>query len=350
MALGLRGSMGVAAPPFTAGPYTWDQQVSFTGGVSGANTKGKVVYVDGTLGSDQNSGSGWSDAMATIQAGVTAAGAFGVVYITPKTMAAGDTDPSSYAENIVIPAAYCCMRIIGIGHRVQGGLPQIKIGGTVHSYMLTIRAPGCFISNIGFNGNSTAGAPLNGAIVLDDNGSTKTAFGTSIVNCHFKNCAGTTVTDCRTGGAIDWSSAGGAWQVYIGYNRFYKNVCDVCLLGTSADVPQDVVIEHNVFSGPTASVDTQLYLAGGSGMNGIAIHDNIFPAIGTLGSAVVKRCVSLTGCTGEMVNNYFGVASTLTFGAAGTGGLVPTTIFMMGNKYEAAVANDNYQGGWIART
>lgn len=350
MALGLRSAHGVAATPFTKGPYTWDQQVTFTQGVGGANTKGTVVYVDGIGGSDGNGGTGWTDAKATIQAAVTLAGAFGVVYVLPKAIAAGETDPGSYAETIIIPATHECLSIIGIGHRTQGGLPQVKKGGTAHTYGLTIRSAGCYIANMGFNGISTAGAPLNGAILLDDDSSTKSAFGTTIVNCHFKNCAGTTVTDCRTGGAIDWSALGNAWQVYIGGNRFYKNVCDICLLGTSTSVPQDVIIEGNLFSGPTAFVDTQVYLAGGSGMNGVIIKDNHFPVLGTLGSATVKRFISATGCVGQLINNTFGCALAGTFGAAGDQALIPTTMFMAGNLLQGAVANDNYQGGWVART
>jgi hypothetical protein len=30
--------------------------------------------------------------------------------------------------------------------------------------------------------------------------------------------------------------------------------------------------------------------------------------------------------------------------------LIPTTMFMAGNLLQGAVANDNYQGGWVART
>ena len=44
-----------------------------------------------------------------------------------------------------------------------------------------------------------------------------------------------------------WSSDGGAWQVRIAGNVFYKNVGDVILKGTSVSVPQDVIIENNIF-------------------------------------------------------------------------------------------------------
>lgn len=91
MVVGLRGTKGAAATPFTAGPYTWDQFVSFSAGIAGANTKGLIMYVDGTSGSDGNGGTGWTNAKATIQAAVTAAGAYGIVFVAPKAMAAGAT-------------------------------------------------------------------------------------------------------------------------------------------------------------------------------------------------------------------------------------------------------------------
>jgi hypothetical protein len=334
MASGLRGSKGIAAPPYTSGPYTWDQHVTFTGGLTGANTKGLVKYVDGTAGSDSNSGNSWTEAYATIQAGVTAAGAYGVVYVMPMAMAAGSTDPGNYAEKIIIPATHECLSIVGIGNRTQGGLPQVKYGGTLTGYLLTIRSCGCTIANMGFNGNSTAGAPLVNGILLDDDGSTKSAYGTQIVNCHFKNCAGSTVTDARTGGAIVWSANGNAWQVWIHDNRFYKNVCDICLLGTSQTVPQDVIIENNIFSGPLASVDCHLWLTGGgSGMNGVLVRNNCFPcALPNLGSGPVHLYANMVGCVGMFSGNRFGSTDTTSgFGAARAVANIPTTVGIVEN-------------------
>jgi hypothetical protein len=239
--------------------------------------------------------------------------------------------------------------LIGVNTgRTQGGMPQIKVGGTVASSLLTIRAPGCLIMNIGFNGNSTAGAPLNVGILLDDNSSTKTAFGTTIMGCHFKNCCGSTTTDARTGGAITWAATGCGWQVYIAGNRFYKNVCDICLLGTSTDVPQDVVIESNIFSGPAASTDCNLWLAGGSGMNGVTIKDNYFTAFPALGGSV-SLYMDLTGCVGLLADNYF-AGNGYTFKAAGTGGKVPATVLIAGNIQEITAANFTGLGGQFSRS
>ena len=311
------------------------------GGGLDAFAGGKVFYVDGDYGNDASQGSSPSEAFATIQAAVTFAAAQdgSIVYIKARNMAAGASDPVSYAESVTIPATCSRMALIGVSaNRTQMGLPQIKPAGTAHAYCLTINAPGCLISNLGFNGNSTAGAPLNGAILLNSNGATGTisSLGTTITNCHFKNCAGTTVTDCRTGGAIDWTAQGDGWQVRIADNRFYKNVCDICLLGTTNTVPQDVIIERNVFSGPTASVDTNVYIAGGSGMTGVIVDSNNFGPIGTLGSAVVKRLISATGCVGMFSRNMCQTTG-LTYGATGNAGVIPTTMMIAGNYQDHAV-------------
>jgi hypothetical protein len=351
---GLRSSVGIASPPFTKGPYTWDQFVTFTAGIAGVNTKGSVIYVDGESGSDGSDGTSWTNAKATIQAGVTAAGANSVVFVMPKAMAAGSSDPSSYAEKIIIPATHENLALVGINWgRTQGGLPQIKYGGTLTGALLTVRAPGCLIANIGFNGNSTAGAPLVNGILLDDNsgipaasgGETKSAFGTTIINCHFKDCAGSTVGDARTGGAIVWSTNGGAFQVLIQGNRFYKNVGDIVLLGTSGSVPQDVVIEDNIFSGQAANVDCNLYLAGGSGMTGLVIKDNTFQQLPALSAGQVKRYIVATGCTGMLVGNTFGCQTSgtsgtpITFKVGGSGAEIPVTLHLARNFGQSITAD-----------
>lgn len=314
----------------------------FHQGSIGANTNAKIYYVDGSNGSDNYDGKSWDAAKATIQAALDLCAVGDTVFVAPKEMAATDTDPSSYAETLIIDTA--SVSLIGLSRgRSQGGLPQIK-KGSGSTALLTVRAPGCLIANLGFNGGSSTG----GGILLDDDGSTKNAFGTTITGCHFKNCVGSTATNAATGGAIQWASTGGGWQVLISGNRFYKNVGDIVLLGTSAAVPQDVVIEDNVFSGPAANVDCNLYLAGGSGMNGVIIRNNLFTAVPALSSGTNTNFLVLTGCVGVLAENFF--ASTgRTFGAAGDE-IVPTTMLMCGNWQETAIGNDNYQGTTVNRT
>ena len=300
---------------------------------------GKVLFVDGSNGSDSNNGSTWGAAYATIQAAVTASSAGDTIYIAAKTITAGSTDPTDYAETIIIPAAKTSLSLIGVSRgRTQMGLPQIN-PGSGSTALLTIRAGGCLIKNIGFNGVKSAdGTQLLIGVLLDDDGSTKSACGTTIEGCHFKNCAGSNVLSSVTGGAITWAATGGAWQVLIKGNRFYKNVCDVSLMGTSVSVPQDVVIEDNVFSGPSTTVDCNLFLkGGGSGMNGVIIRNNTFQQLPNLTSAINARYIIATGCVGMMVGNTFGCQTNgtggtrMTFKVSGTAAEIPTTMHVAGN-------------------
>src|SRR3990167_6870794 len=260
------------------------------------------------------------------------------VFLAPKDMAQTDTDPNSYSENLTISESN--IKLIGLASgRVQGGLPQLKVGATTTSPILTIQAAGAYIANLGFNG---AGATGGGILLDDDGGTSKVAFGTQVSGCHFKNCKGSTATDSRTGGAIQWASTGGAWQVWIHDNRFYKNVGDVVLLGTSGSVPQDVVIEDNSFGGPATSVDCHLYLAGGSGMSSVTVTRNEFSnVLPALASGSVVRYADLTGCTGSFANNYFAGSYTTTgFGAAKAAAKIPTTV---------GLAHNYTDGGLIVR-
>jgi len=300
-------------------------------------TWGNYWYVDGDNGTDTaNTGRSLDKAKKTFQAAVTAASAGDVIFVKSLAMASGATDPSSYTENVTIPTATDRLTIIGIGTgRTQGGLPQLKVGTTTSSPIMTIQSQACQILNIGINGAGATG----GGILLDGDGSTKDAFGTSILGCHFKNCKGSTATDSRTGGAIMWAANGSSWQVQIAGNLFYKNVGDVVLKGTSVSVPQDVVIEGNTFQGIATAVDCHLYLAGGSGMLGVTVNNNTFAdVLPALSSGSVVRYADLTGCTGIFSNNYFsGSYTTSGFGAAKAAAKIPTTVGIVHNYSDAGL-------------
>jgi len=288
---------------------------------------------------EKNYNKRYSDGSELVQTGIqnalNAAADGDMVFVKAKDMAAGATDPSSWAETLMIAAGQSGLVLAGFStNRTQGGLPQVK-KGSGSTALLTVRAPGCLIVNLGFNGVDATG----GGILLDDDASTKTAFGTEIRACHFKNCVGSTATDSRTGGAIQWVSTGGAWQVRITNNTFYKNVGDVVLKGTTGSVPQDVVIANNDFLGLASSVDCHLYLAGGSGMASVLIRDNYFAdVLPALGSGSVLRYVDLTGCTGLFANNYFAGSYTTTgFGANKAAAKIPTTVGMPHNYSDAGL-------------
>jgi len=342
MGQGLIGTGGPAAPPYRNGPYTWDQQVTFSQGVAGVNSPGKVWFVDGTSGTAGGDGKSWANAVNTITLAVNKAGVNDTIYVVPKTITDYTGDPTGYAETIIIGADTPGLSIIGVSRgRTQGGLPQIKIGSGTTA-MLSVRAAGCLIANLGFNGAGSTG----GGILLDDDYAAKTAFGTTITGCHFKNCKAH-ATDGTKGGAITWSSTGNAWQVLISGNRFYKNVADIVLVGTSSTVPQDVIIENNEFSGPAANVDVNLYLTGGgSGINGVIIRNNSFSQLPALSSGSVARYIDATGCVGMLVGNTFGCSTAttgtrITFKAAGTGAKIPVTMHVVNNWGQSHTADES---------
>ena len=301
---------------------------------------GNIWFVDG----DKTTGGGgktWEDAFSesdfdgTLSSLSSSIQAGDVFYIANRTNAQTDTDPVSYTTNLTIDVPQ--VSLIGVSRgRTQGGLPQFKVGATTTQAIIRVRAPGVQIANLGFNG---AGATGGGVRFDDDGGTTYSSFGGSILDCHFKNCKGTTATDALTGGAIMLSGA--PWQMRFAGNRFYKNVGDICLLDTSTSVPQDVVIEYNSFGDSGASTDCNIQLSGGSGPGvGLLIRGNDFGTQPALSSGATALFMDLAGADGGVVaGNYFGTDGTL--GATGNAAVVPTTVFLSGNYDE---------GGLIART
>ena len=278
---------------------------------------------------------GVSRVYSTIQGAIDACtgGRGDVVLVLPRLMAAGATDPTSWAETLIIAASQSNVSLVGIPiNRTQGGLPQVK-KGSGSTALLTIRAPGCLIKNLGFNGIDATG----GGILLDDDASTKSAFGTTIENCHFKNCQGSAAA--TTGGAIMWSAAGGAWQVRIKDCIFYKNRAGIVMKGTSGSIPQDVVIENCDFtSNVNTTVDADIYVAA-DGIIGLVIKNCNFatvdvPAYAT--SPDAARYIKLgAGTKGAIFGCRFACVSDTagteyTFGVAGTAAIIPTTVRIAG--------------------
>jgi hypothetical protein len=288
---------------------------------------GNVIFVDGDKSSG-GAGGTWEDAYSSIQTAVTAAIAGDVIMIAERTITALATDPISYAETVIIPNSKPHLSLIGVSRgRTQGGLPQMKIGAG-STAMITVRSPECLIAGIGINGASSTG----GGILLDDDGGTsKVAFGTTIAECHFKNCAGATSAD--TGGGVQWSSNGGAWQVRVQGCNFFRCMGGVVLKGTGISRPVDIVIEDSIFyTNDTALVDCDIYLMGGDGVDGLLIRGCTFASRTIPAYAGTSRYLKLTGCSDGLIsdctfNCLANVTATeLTWGTAGTAAFIPAGV------------------------
>ena len=93
------------------------------------NTKGNIYYVDGTSGSNNNTGARPDDAFATIAKALAVVSPFDIIFVLPKKMAATDTDPGSYSESVTITTPQISLLGLPHGNRTQGGLPQMKNSG-----------------------------------------------------------------------------------------------------------------------------------------------------------------------------------------------------------------------------
>lgn len=300
---------------------------------------GNIYFVDGDYGTPGGPGHSPNEAFATITQALAVSGPGAVIYVKARNVAAGGTDPINYAETPIIGAAQFGTKIIGVSSGTkQLAQPQIKASAGAGS-LLTMRAPGCLVHGLTFNG---AGTTTQG-ILLDDDGTTKVAAGTIINSCVFKNCKGTGATDSSTGGAVNIASTGGAWDCAILNSLFYKNIGGFVLLGTSDAVPQDLLIENCQFTTDVSTdVDTYIWCHAGSGMVDVMIRNcefGIFPSGNTK-----NTYMDLTACTGQMVGCRF--ASTgKTFGAAANV-IIPTTVLMAANYQEHAAGGS----GEIGRT
>lgn len=310
---------------------------------------GKYRFVDGNK-SATGAGNSWEDAFTTIQAAIDASSDGDTIFVKPKTP--GIWDPVAYAETLIIPYTTPMLSIIGVSSaNVYGSMPHVGVtSGTTP--VLKIRAPGCRISNLSF---SATGATAGGGILLDDNSSTKSAYGTTIDHCYFYEClaAGNTVSE---GGAIYWSSDGGAWELRVLNNYFYDCSAGVSLLGTSSSRPTDVLIQGNVFSSTVNTTpDCDIYLGGGSGAQNVVIDGNTFASVDGV-NATEDHYMNLTGCEGIVSNNMFACKTgsedtPLSFGASThTAAKIPATVRMANNYGEGAVGSKAAATGIVFRT
>lgn len=306
-------------------------------GVAAGNPFATNRFVDGDNGNDTNDGLTPSSAFKTIQAAVTASAQGDRVFIKPLEgdSASGDTDPDSYTENITITAKDG-LSLIGVGRgRTQGGLPQIKVGSTTTSPIITVNSFGVGIFNLGINGAGATG----GGIKLVANGSTQDAGGAVIAGCAFKNCVSSGAA--ATGGAIYWSTNGGCWYVAILNNEFMNCRAGVVLTGTSIDSPKHCKIIGNVFGADAnTAVDADIY-GGGSGWTDCIMDRNVHATVDVpayASSPSAARYIKLLGGSGIVSNSYFSCiasgGSKKTFGAAGDAAIIPTTVRMAGNYGE----------------
>jgi len=296
MTKGLRTYKGaVACPPYTNGPYYWDQFVAFTGGISGSNSKGKSWYVSSASGVDTNDGRSWTTPYLTIQTAVTAASAGDTIYLQGTFTEAVTCSTSS-------------LTFIGAGPTVQDNIWMQSATGQT---LLTLTGKNCKFYNIKFYIPQTGGIGIN--MVAADY--------TIIEGCYFQG---------RTGSLQAILNNGGSHCKIIGNDFSYMNTASTgaAILGvTYTTIPSGWEIAYNNFSGNLRHISMTI--------RNSFIHDNLFQAVG-LG----PTNASLTATT--LLDTYTGSAGN------GEYNIVTRNMFQ-GGTYQASAgyvanATDNWYG------
>lgn len=185
---GLRSLVGGwACPPYSKGPYVWDQYVQFTAGISGTmkGTAGYIYYVDEENGNDSNDGLSPSRPFQTLDK------CFGNT--TGNKMARDNYDDDAEYHVFVFPGSYVPtedLRLYGHGIHLHGmGNPGSDSGVNITDTesptygILLLAGANCTIENIEFI--STTDVP--GVYMLASDNSI-------LRNCTFKGTSGTTTT------------------------------------------------------------------------------------------------------------------------------------------------------------
>ena len=245
---GLRSAVGnPAAPPYGHGPYIWDQQVTFTAGLSGANTPGSVWYVDGETGSSGNNGKSWTTALDTIQAAVDLAGdgTADVIYVAPH----------KYQENVIVfdKEALSIIAIVpGWTTRVRASDGATKYVGTTSGY--TTQGY-CFLllsRNVTISGFTCDGGGGYGGVYIGDGGAiTATGGLPSETDSNSANCS---VRNCHIiGGYVGVMLHGASDNCVIENNTMQENVVSVIIAAGSGRTNQRPIIRNNVFMAGSSS-------------------------------------------------------------------------------------------------
>lgn len=203
--------------PFRNGPYVWDQQITFTAGVAGANTQGSVYYADSVSGTAGGDGKSWGTALSTIQACVDLCGdgTGDVIYV-----AGGNGESATrYNENVIIIAKRG-LRIIGVGGhknviiRVSGGSPLYPVTPVGQSAATGV---GMLIlsSNVEVSGISFDASGAYIGVYIGDGYRVDNSYDYDTENCKIYNCT-------FKYGAIGIAVDGGAGDSEIFNNYFYK--------------------------------------------------------------------------------------------------------------------------------
>ena len=259
---GFRGIRGQpAAPPYTNGPYTFSERLTFQQGVAGVGglqivKDTDIWYVDSNQ-SASGDGRSWDKPFITIAEALTAAGDGDVIYIAPGdypiaaalavannnlTIIGPNRSCNDYKALIYSSGAVNLMTInannvtvVGLGFSAAGGNGHgIAISGTSVSYK-------CYIANCRFDGYNKTGY----GIKTDD---TKDSPDITFEHCLFRS----------------WATGGIYANATRGVYRYNMIWCDAASVGinfvqTGGNRPDSMAYENYIIG--SNSTDTGIKIA-----------------------------------------------------------------------------------------
>jgi len=319
MAKGFRGSSGQpASPPYTNGPYTFSEPITFTGGASGAGvvTPSVVRFVDNSV-TASGDGQSWETAYKYLQDAITDVGTNydgkgAVIYVAPGL----------YKEATPINITTDDIRIIAIGNPEDTVIFGVTTQGTLGAaddHLFNITGGNIYMYGLALftYKNNKAAVYLNG-----EGGGYTAGF------CKFENCIFT--PQAADGQAYGIYAKGGAGNEVIGCKFYATKTAGIYIESSTNNNPTRWTIAGNQFMG-----------CGDAGIKvaALALHEsvidrNIFNAGSESSYNQTDDIVFTAACDAGSVTICDNYASTTTLGdfVADAGDITP---LVFNNHYTA---------------
>ena len=262
--------------------------------------RGRVWYVDGTGGSDGNSGRHPNQAFQTLQAAVTAAGTDDTIFIRPQAVG------TRYTENVVVPVTtHAGLSIIGTGNGKGNSVYQAcSFRGVlaVDSPIIELRSSYANVENIHFW--SRAAQTHGFGLILRWNTGSGLNIGSSIVNCSFSQ----DIDDApAAGGVVQSAIRMDSTEGQLVESCFFQDCRVGISVGSTVSAAYRIAIRNNIFKGIASNIAADIML---TDVVGIDIHGNVFGhAVPSNAAGTMTKFIFVAGgatVTGSVSANYQG--------------------------------------------
>ncbi len=286
---GLRHTSGATAvPPYSRGPYTWDQHLTFTGGVSGTNVDvkhgKKIIFVDSGL-SASGGGRSWKEAYITLAEAVAVANDYDVILIAPNSIETIATGGIAITQD--------GLKIFGANGSNMRQAAALKItAGTSPMFTIT----GNRFEIAGFNISCRIAYP---AISIGDValGVGTAIYQTWIHDCNFDASTATFAIAMGGAGGFGVATQCDAVNTVIENNHFAAfATAAVVVSGTR------MTVRNNTFNVPVDTIGVSV-VETGSNRGFWSVNNNYFTGIANSSTTAIKFAGNTTSGQGTVINN-----------------------------------------------